>query len=123
MSFLLDPRVVSEFTRKRPNPTLIDWLQSVPASDLFLSVISLGEIRKGIELKRATSPSDAAKLEAWLQALALRYRSRILAFDEEAADRWGRIMAAHAAVPVEDGQLAATALCHSLTLATRNIQD
>jgi predicted nucleic acid-binding protein len=68
-----------------------------------------------------TSPQDATRFEAWLGALALRYRSRILAFDEPIADRWGRIMAAHPRVPVEDGQLVATALHHGLTLATRNI--
>jgi len=122
VSFLLDTNIISELTRKRPNPKVIAWLQSIPATDLFLSVITLGEIRKGIELKRLVSPQDGARLEAWLQTVALRYRSRILNFDEEAADRWGRIMAAHPTVPVEDGQLAATALRHGLTLVTRNLR-
>jgi toxin FitB len=121
VSFLLDTNVVSELTRKRPSPKVLGWLQSVPSTDLFLSVISLGEIRKGIELKRATHPADAERLEAWLQSLVLQYGSRILAFDAETADRWGRIMAAHPTVPVEDGQLAAQALRHGQTLATRNV--
>jgi predicted nucleic acid-binding protein len=122
MSFLLDTNVVSELTRKRPSPKVLDWFRSVPPTDLFLSVVTLGEIRKGIELKRAVNPAEAAPFEAWLQTLVLRYRSRILAFDEEAADRWGRIMASHPAVPVEDGQLAATAIRHGLTLVTRNVR-
>jgi toxin FitB len=121
VSFLLDTNVVSELTRKRPSPKVMGWLQSAPSTDLFLSVITLGEIRKGIELKRATHPSDAAQLEAWLQSLVLQYGSRILAFDAEAADGWGRIIAAHPTVPVEDGQLAALALRHGQTLATRNV--
>ena len=123
MSFLLDTNVVSEASRKKPNAKVMAWLQAVASTDLFLSVITLGEIRKGIELRRVVNPDDAARLEVWLQRLSLGYRSRILALDEEAADRWGRIMSSHPTVPVEDGQLAATALRHGLTLVTRNTRD
>ena len=120
MSFLLDTNIVSELAKRRPNPTVIDWLRSVGSVDLFLSVITLGEIRKGIELKRKTGGREADALETWLARLILSYRSRILAFDEESADRWGRIMAARPNLSVEDGQLAATALQHDLVFATRN---
>lgn len=122
MNFLLDTNVVSELTKARPNPKVIAWLGSVPSTDLFLSVITLGEIRKGIEKKRITSPQDAARLEAWFTTLVLRYRARILPFDEQSADQWGRVMALHPTVPVEDGQLVATALQHRLTFATRNVR-
>jgi len=122
VSFLLDTNVVSELFRERANPNVMAWFGSVPSTDLFLSVITLGEIRKGIELKRSSSAAQADLLEAWLHALALRYRSRTFAFDEEAADVWGRIMAAHPNLPVEDGQLAAIALRHDLTLVTRNVR-
>jgi predicted nucleic acid-binding protein len=122
VSYLLDTNIVSELTKKRPNSKVVAWFQQVPSTDLFLSVITLGEIRKGIELKRTTSPPTADRFETWLQTLALRYRSRILAFDADTADRWGRIMAAHPDVPVEDGQLSATALQHGLTLVTRNVR-
>jgi predicted nucleic acid-binding protein len=120
LSFLLDTNVVSEVTKSRPNPHALAWFRSVPSSDLFLSVITLGEIRKGIELKRRTDARAAMRFEEWLETLSLRYAARILDFDEAAADAWGRIVAAHPSVPVEDGQLAATALRHGLALATRN---
>jgi toxin FitB len=122
LSFLLDTNVVSEFAKAKPNPGVIAWLGSVPSTDLFLSVITLGEIRKGIERKRMMSPPDAGRLDAWFTTLVLRYRSRILPFDEQSADEWGRIMALHPAVPVEDSQLVATALQHNLTFATRNVR-
>jgi hypothetical protein len=122
LSFLLDTNVVSELAKARPSQKVIGWLRSVPSTDLFLSVIKFGEIRKGIEKKRMTSARDAARLEAWLTALALRYRSRLLSFDEQSADQWGRIMALHPTVPVEDSQLVATALQHHLTFATHNVR-
>jgi toxin FitB len=122
LSFLLDTNVVSEFAKAKPNPGVIAWLGSVPSTDLFLSVITLGEIRKGIERKRMTSPPDAVRLDAWFTTLVLRYRSRILPFDEQSADQWGRVMALHPTVPVEDSQLVATALQHNLTFATRNVR-
>ena len=122
MSFLLDTNVVSELAKTRPNVKVIAWLRSVSSTDLFLSVITLGEIRKGIEKKRAASPADAARLEAWLTTLVLQYRSRILPFDQDSADKWGLIMALNPTVPVEDGQLVATDLQHRLTFATRNVR-
>jgi toxin FitB len=122
LSFLLDTNVVSELAKPRPNANAIAWFGSVSSTDLFLSVITLGEIRKGIEKKRMTSPEDAARLEAWFTTLVLRYRARVLSFDENSADQWGRVMALHPTVPVEDGQLVATALQHHLTFATRNVR-
>jgi predicted nucleic acid-binding protein len=122
LSFLLDTNVISELARPRPNAKVITWLQSVPSTDLFLSVITLGEVRKGIEKKRMTSAANAARLEAWFTTLQLRYRARILAFDENTADRWGRLMALHPTMPLEDCQLVATALQHELTFATRNLR-
>ena len=122
MSFLLDTNVVSELAKPRPNSKVIAWLGSVPSTDLFLSVITLGEIRKGIEKKRAAGPRDATRLEAWLTTLVLHYHSRVLSFDLDTSDRWGRVMALHPGVPVEDSQLVATALQHRLTFATRNVR-
>jgi len=122
LSFLLDTNVVSELAKTRPSVKVIAWLGSVPSTDLFLSVITLGEIRKGVEKKRAKSAEDAVRLEAWLTTLVLHYRSRILPFDQNSADQWGRVMALNPTVPVEDSQLVATALQHQLTFATRNVR-
>jgi toxin FitB len=122
VSFLLDTNVISELAKRRPSAAVMDWLQTVESVDLFLSVITLGEIRKGIERKRKADGLAADALEAWFATLVLRYRSRILSFDEESADRWGRIMAINPNLPVEDGQLAATALRHDLILVTRNLR-
>jgi predicted nucleic acid-binding protein len=122
LSFLLDTNVISELAKTKPNFKVIAWLGSVPSTDLFLSVITLGEIRKAIEKKRAASPGTAARLEAWLTTLVLHYRSRVLPFDQDSANQWGRLMALHPTVPVEDSQLAATALQHRLTFATRNVR-
>lgn len=122
MSFLLDTNIISELTKKRPNLSVIKWYASVPSTDLFLSVITLGEIRKGIALKRAADLRAVDAFEAWLHVLTLRYASRVLPFDEGAADRWGRIMAETPDVPVEDGQLAATAVLHGLIFVTRNVR-
>ena len=85
MSFLLDTNVVSELAKTRPNVKVIAWLRSVSSTDLFLSVITLGEIRKGVEKKRAKSAEHAVRLEAWLTTLVLQYRSRVLPFDQESA--------------------------------------
>jgi toxin FitB len=122
--FLLDTNVVSELVKPRPNPKVTQWVHATDESLLYLSVLTLGEIRKGI-----TSLLDAAqrvKLEAWLdRSLVLRFSSRILPIDQAVADRWGRLSGSPAArkspLPVIDGLLAATALEHSLTLVTRDV--
>jgi toxin FitB len=91
VSFLLDTNVISELAKRNPNIKVLAWLDFAPSTDLLLSVITLGEIRKGIERKRSVAAADAERLDTWLSTLLLRYRSRILPFDEECADRWGRI--------------------------------
>ncbi len=124
--FLLDTNVLSELIRKRPDQRVAAWIEATDESLLYLSVLTLGEIRKGI----ATLPGVSRRmaLEAWLESdLRARFASRILPIDEAVADRWGQITgqaAAHKmALPVIDGLLAATALNHNLTFVTRNTQD
>ena len=124
--FLLDTNVISEVTRPKPNANVARWLEATDESGLFLSVLTLGEIRKGVE--RLRLGRRRGRLEAWLQAdLPARFRGRILPIDEEIADRWGGISALAAArgrpLPVVDGLLAATALQYHLTLVTRNGSD
>lgn len=125
--FLLDTNVISELIKPRPEPCVTNWVESVDENLLYLSVLTLGEIRKGIAaLPRA---SRRAKLDAWLDGeLRPRFANRILPIDEAVADVWG-LMAGELVsrralpVPVIDGLLAATATHHDLTLVTRDTQD
>jgi toxin FitB len=124
--FLLDTNVISELVRPRPDPRVARWLDSTDEELLFLSVLTLGEIRKGITA--LTDPARRIKLEAWLSGnLLARFEGRILGIDQAIADRWGQIAGSLAAqrspLPVIDGLLAATALHHNLTLVTRNTRD
>ena len=120
MSYLVDINVLSELRRKSPNPTVLQWFKDRPASTLFLSVLTLGEIRKGIE---TISQVDRRQvLIDWLETdLAAFFTGRILAVDVAVADRWGRLVAgAGRPLPAIDSLLAAIALEHDLVLVTRN---
>jgi len=124
--FLLDTNVVSELAAPKPDQNVVRWVEAADESVLFLSVLTLGEIRKGIE--HLPSGRSRARLESWLQMdLRARFRDRILPVDEEIADRWGTLSALAAAkgkpAPVIDGLLAATAWHHNLTFVTRNASD
>jgi predicted nucleic acid-binding protein len=124
--FLLDTNVVSELIRPKPDDKVLRWVEETDESILFLSVLTLGEIRNGVE--RLRSRRHRGRLESWLQVdLRSRFQDRILPIHAAIADRWGTISAIAAAkgkpVPVIDGLLAATALHHNLTLVTRNSSD
>ena len=121
--FLLDTNVISELVKPRPEENVTAWIEATDESLLFLSVLTLGEIRRGI----AALPQSRrqATLEAWLDKdLRARFEERILDIDQEVADRWGLLTAvarnSGIVLPVIDGLLAATALEHNLTLVTRD---
>jgi len=124
--FLLDTNCVSELVRIKPDPRVIEWMEAADERMLYLSVLTLGEIRKGLAClapgKRRT------RLEAWLEVeLQARFAGRVLAIDAPVAERWG-LLAAQAKsrgtpLPIIDGLLAATALHHNLTVVTRNAGD
>jgi predicted nucleic acid-binding protein len=124
--FLLDTNIVSELIKPRPEPKVIAWLQGVDERLFYLSVLTLGEIRKGVTA--LSDPSRQVSIEAWLDKdLRDRFEGRILPVCESVADRWG-VLAGHApqrgsALPVIDGLLAATAIHYNLTLVTRNVKD
>lgn len=123
MSYLLDTNVLSELRRKTPNAGVVGWFAQRPASTLFLSVLTLGELRKGIE-----GMADADRrttLLDWLEAeLPIFFTGRILPIDAQVADRWGRLVAAAGRpVPAIDSLLAATAAHHGLSLVTHNVRD
>jgi toxin FitB len=124
--FLLDTNVLSELIKPKPDGNVLRWIEETDESILFLSVLTLGEIRNGIA--RLGHGARRAKLESWLQAdLRTRFQGRLLPINEAIADRWGTISARAAAkgkpVPVVDGLIAATALHHNLTLVTRDSSD
>ena len=123
MSYLIDTNVLSELKRREPDARVIQWFSQRPASTLYLSVLTLGELRKGIDALSAT-PGKLALLD-WLDAeLPTFFAGRILAVDSKVADRWGRLMAqAGRPLPAIDSLLAATAIAHGLTLITRNLKD
>ena len=123
MSYLLDTNVVSETVRNQPNRLVIEWLDQIPAQALFVSVLTLGEIRKGIE--GLTDKKRREKLRIWLEHdLTDWFEVRVLPVDIAVADRWGRLVAeAGRPVPTIDSLLAATALHHELRLVTRNASD
>ena len=124
--FLLDTNCVSEFVRVKPEPRVIEWLAATDETLLYLSVLTLGEIRKG--LAGLAQGKRRTHLETWLEVeLHARFADRILAIDAPVADRWG-LLAAQAksrgiSLPIIDGLLAATALHYNLTLVTRNASD
>lgn len=117
---LLDTNVLSELRKgRRCDPGVNQWFVSVDDTELFTSVLVLGEIRKGIERIRPTDPSQARVLEKWLKETSEDYVDRILTVDERVADQWGRL-GLNQPLPVLDALLAATALCHDLTLVSRD---
>lgn len=122
MSFLLDTNVISELRKPSADPGVRSWFDEVDGSELYLSVLVVGEIRQGIERLSGKDPKQAQLFEAWLDRLRLSYAERILIVDIEVAEEWGRLNAA-GALPATDGLLAATAKVHDLTLVTRNVGD
>jgi len=124
--FLLDTNVISELVKLKPERRVTSWVEATDEALLYLSVLTLGEIRKGVAMLPQTK--RRTQIESWLEAgLSVRFAGRILAIDAAIADRWGVLSrAAHlkgTSLPVTDGLLAATALHHNLTLVTRNTRD
>ena len=122
MSYLVDTNVLSELRRKQPQPEVVAWSTQRPRQTLYLSVLTLGEIRRGIERLEAARQQP---LLDWLEVeLPNYFLGRLLAIDAHTADRWGRLLGnAGRPLPAVDSLLAATALQHDLTLVTRNTAD
>jgi len=124
--FLLDTNCISEAVSAKPDPNVESWVRAADQSLLFLSVLTLGEIRKG--LAGLAQGRRRTQLEAWLDVeFQIRFAGRVLPIDAAVADRWG-LLAADAKrrgkpLSVVDGLLAATALHHNLTIVTRNVAD
>lgn len=126
MSFLLDTNIVSEWVRPRPDPGVIEWLENADEDRVFISVITLAELRHGIE--RLKDGARRKRLDEWLRdELPQRFPGRMLPVDEAVGDAWGRLMlrSQRAGRPLQpmDGFIAAIALVHALGLVTRNAAD
>lgn len=126
MRYLLDTCVISEITRPIPSGRVIDWLRDTPEASLFLSVITIGEIQKGISALPASQKRET--LQQWLDLdLAHRFEGRVLDVDENVARKWGEIQAGALlegnTMPAIDSLIAATALAHDMTVITRNVRD
>jgi predicted nucleic acid-binding protein len=123
VSFLLDTNVVSELRRGlAANQGVAEWYDGQLARELFLSVVTVGEVRQGIEQIRSRDGRQAAALDKWVTGLVQFYEDRILYIDGDVAEEWGRLRARRS-TPMIDGLLAATARVHDLTLVTRNVRD
>lgn len=123
MSYLLDTNVISELRKGgRCNPGVAAWFAGVPPEDIYLSVLTLGEIRKGIENIRRRDPSAAEALEDWLHELEGSLADNLLLVDQAIAEQWGRFNVPDP-LPMLDSLLAATASVHGMTLITRNLKD
>lgn len=123
MTYLLGTNVISELARPRPDRRVTDWLGGLATGSLFLSVLTLGELRRGVE--RLPAGGRRERLRRWLETeLGAWFGPRLLAVDAAVADRWGRMLAASTrSLPAIDSLLAATALAHDLRLVTRNARD
>lgn len=123
MSYLIDTNIISEVRKgARCDPNVAAWYESLDDGDIYLSVLVLGEIRKGVERARAGNPAQARALEKWLATVVGSFGERLLPIDQAVADEWGR-MSAKRPVSTIDALLAATAKVHQMTLATRNVAD
>ena len=125
MRYLLDTCILSEPFKRQPNPHVIAWLRSVDQATLYTPALVLGEMSKGV----AKMPASARRemLEKWLGDYRRFYSDNIVAFDADVAMIWGglvgRLQLAGVSLPVIDSQIAATAICHGMTLVTRNVRD
>jgi len=123
MSYLIDTNVISEIVRPKPNQKVLNWFETVPNQSIYISVLTLGEIRKGIEKIELRERKE--KLKLWLEnELLTWFENRILPIDAQIADRWGQLQAQEKhLLPAIDSLIAATALHHNLCIVTRNEQD
>lgn len=123
MSYLLDTNVLSEWRKPVPNTGVVDWFGRVPVDELYLSVVTVGEIRRGVgRLQRRGDHRQATAIEAWLADTRRRFVDRLLPITADVAERWGQTDAG-GPIPTADGLIAATATVHGLTVVTRNTKD
>ena len=119
--YLLDTNVVSELRRRRPHLAVLAWIGDVPAEQLFISAVTVGEIQAGIELTREQDGARARELEVWLDRVLESYG--VVPMDGPAFREWARLMHRRSETLAEDAMIAATAAVRGLTVVTRNVSD
>jgi toxin FitB len=122
LQYLLDTNILSETRKKQTDERVISFLSAVEPSALYISVLTLGELRKGVALKRRSDTDAAKKIAAWVDGLEFTFGDRILGINAATAKLWGELSAQRPR-PVIDTLLAATAIVHELTFVTRNTSD
>lgn len=120
--YLLDTNILSETRRKQPDQRVVAFLSAAEPSTLYISVLTLGELRKGVALKKRTDPDTAKRLAHWVDGLEYSFADRILGINAATATIWGELSAQRPR-PVIDTLLAATAIAYDLILVTRNTAD
>ena len=122
MSYLIDTDIISEFRKRdRANPRVVSWFSERRSSELFLSVLTIGELRRGVERIRRRDSVSAEDLDRWLNRTAREFQDRIINVDRAIAERWGQLGIPDP-VPAIDGLIAATALERNLVVVTRNVK-
>jgi len=119
--YLLDTNVVSELRRRNPHKAVLNWISGVAEDQLFLSAVTIGEIQAGIEITREQDLAKAGELEQWLDHVVDSYG--VLPMDAVAFMEWARLKHRKSETLIEDAMIAATAIVHGLTVATRNVRD
>jgi hypothetical protein len=122
LQYLLDTNILSETRKKQANEKVISFLSAAEPSSLYISVLTLGELRKGVALKKQSDADAAKKIAAWVDGLEFSFGDRILGIDTDTAKLWGELSAERPR-PVVDTLLAATAVVHDLAFVTRNTGD
>jgi toxin FitB len=122
MTYLLDTNVVSEVRKRRPDAHVLAWWETIASAEIFISALTIGEIRLGIERLRRKDSVQAGLLEQWLHGLRASYQDHIINVDARIAEEWGRLNVPDP-LPVIDGLLAATARVRGSILVTRNTAD
>jgi predicted nucleic acid-binding protein len=118
--YLLDTNVVSEFRRRRPHPAVVAWVERLPDEQLHVSAMTLGELQAGVEITREQDEDKALEIEAWVDRLAETYN--VIPLDGRAFRVWARLMHRRRDDLIPDALIAATAIVHDLTVATRNVR-
>ncbi len=127
MSYLIDTCVISEFVKRKPNDHVKNWFNLQQEAHLFLSTISIAEIKKGIYKIKPSQPERSLKLQNWLDTLELSFSQRILPINDDVLEQWAKLSASMErqgnTLAVMDSLIAATAHHYDLTIATRNVND